>query len=72
MATFSAGTTSSTVSIPITKDIILEQWEMFNLNFTIPTSINDVVIPGRQATAIGVIIDTTSKWLMGKSMYIGY
>ena len=60
-ATFHAGTLSSTISVPITKDNILEQWETFQLNFTIPASISDVVIAGRQTTAIGVIVDTTSE-----------
>ena len=51
------------INVPITKDNILEQWETFGLNFTIPTSISDVVVAGRQITAIGVIIDATSKGL---------
>ena len=42
-------------------DTILEQWETFELTFTILASIQDVVIEGRQTTAVGVIIDTTSK-----------
>ena len=60
-ATFHAGTTSSMISVPITKDNILEQWETFQLNFTISASTSDVVIAGRQTTAIGVIIDNTSE-----------
>ena len=60
-ATFPIGAISSTINVPVTLDNILEQWETFELTFTIPTSIQDVVIEGRQTTAIGVIIDTTSK-----------
>ena len=51
------------INVPITKDSILEQWEAFELNFTIPTSISDVVVVGTQITTIGIIIDTTSKGL---------
>ena len=51
------------INVPITKDNILEQWETFGLNFTIPTLISDVVVAGRQIASVGVIIDTTSKGL---------
>ena len=60
-ATFPIGATSSTINVPVNLDSILEQWETFELTFTIPTSIQDVVIERRQTTAMGVIIDTTSK-----------
>ena len=59
-ATFRPGTANSTIKIPIIPDDILEQLETFELTFTIPTTISDVIIEGRQTSAIGIINDTTS------------
>ena len=58
-ATFTAGTTSIKIDVPVIRDNIGEGLETFDLNFTIiPSSPSDVE-PGRITTAIGQIIDTT-------------
>jgi len=61
-ATFTAGTTSTVINIPVTSDTIGEGLETFDLSFTIisPTGVE----PGRITTAVGQIIDTTGQyWL---------
>ena len=60
-ATFPVGTNSTTIDIPVTKDNTVEEVETFNLNFSIPSSLQDRVIPGDITTAIGMIIDDTGK-----------
>ena len=58
-ATFTAGTTSTTVNISVTRDNIGEGLETFDLSFTvIPSSPSDVE-PGSITTAVGQIIDKT-------------
>ena len=59
--TFSAGANSTTVNIPITADHIGEGPETFDVNFTIPSSLNGQVVLGAVTKAIGNIIDDTSK-----------
>ena len=58
-ATFTAGTTSTTINIPVTNDSIVEEPESFNLSFTIPSSLSEVVVPGSINSAIGTITDNT-------------
>jgi len=60
-ATFTAGTTSTTVDVPVSTDNITEGSESFDLTFTIPSSLSHV-IPGNIAMAVGSITDTTSKY----------
>ena len=60
-ATFSPGSTNTTINITVSKDNILEKREIFNLNLKIPESLADQVIPGNITIATGVIIDDTSK-----------
>ena len=60
-ATFSVGSTSATVNIPVTTDGTLEERETFNLNFSTPLLLSDQVIPGDITTATGIIVDDTSK-----------
>ena len=60
-ATFTAGSTDTTISIPVTMDILAEESESFNLKFTIPSSLSGKVVPGNITTAIGTITDDTSK-----------
>ena len=57
-ATFTAGTTSTTVNIPLTMDDIVEGTEMFNLNIIIPLSENSTIL-GKQSTTIVYIYDST-------------
>ena len=58
-ATFTAGTTSTTINIPVTIDDIVEGTEMFNLVVNINSSKIDVIL-GIQNTAIVFIHDSTS------------
>ena len=60
-ATFTAGSTNTTISIPVTMDNLAEESETFNLRFTIPSSLSDKVVPGNITTANGTITDDTSK-----------
>ena len=63
IATFVANTTSTTINVPVTKDVIAEESETFDLNFTIPSLPCGRVIPGNITTAVGNIIDDTSKMI---------
>ena len=63
-ATFTVGTTRAMVNIPVIVDNIVEEPEMFDLSFTIPSS----VIPGAIATATGTITDDTSKKILLESI----
>ena len=60
-ATFTAGSNSTVVNVPVIKDDIAEESESFNLNFTIPSSLEDGIISGIIIAAIGNITDDTSK-----------
>jgi len=61
LATFSVGTNKTEISIPISEDSVIEKDEEFDLIFTIPLSISDVIIAGTEMIATGVIIDSTGK-----------
>ena len=61
--TFTAGSTSTTVNVPLINDSIAEGPEIFDLNFTIPSSLSGRVIPGTITEAIGYILDDTSKMM---------
>ena len=61
MATFTAGTNSTTVTVPLVNDSIAEGPETFDLSFTIPSSLSGRVIPGTITKAIGTITDDTGK-----------
>ena len=67
-ATFTVGSTNTTINVPVTRDDILEERETFNLNFSIPSSLSGQVVPGNITTATGIIIDDTSKNEMLKSL----
>ena len=56
-ATFTAGTASTTVNIPVKSDDIVEGTEMFNLIIN-DKSLDEDLILG-QNTAIGIIHDST-------------
>jgi len=62
-ATFSIGIIMTSVTIPIIEDSVIETDEEFDLIFTIPLSISDVVIFGTEMIATGVIIDSTGEWV---------
>ena len=62
-ATFPAGTTTTTINVPVTRDSIAEQPETFDFNFTIPSSLSGSVVPGTITSAVGTINDESSKVL---------
>jgi len=57
-ATFTAGTNSTIINIPVTMDDIVEGTEIFILNIIIPSSSENVIL-GKQNTAIVHIYDST-------------
>jgi len=61
IATFTAGTTSTTVNVPVTNDSIAEKSETFDLNFSISSSLSGQVLPGTITKAVGNITDDTGK-----------
>ena len=60
-ATFTAGSNSTTVNVPLINDSIAEGPETFDLNFTIPSSLRGQVEFGIITKAIGNITDDTGK-----------
>jgi len=60
-AIFIAGTTSTTIDVPVTNDNIAEQSETFDLDITIPPALGGDVVPGDITTAVGKITDISSK-----------
>ena len=63
MATFTAGTTSTTVNVPLINDSIAEGPETFDLGFTIPSSLSGQVELGTITEAVGNITDDTGESL---------
>ena len=61
IATFAAGSTSTTINVPVTVDSIAEPVETFDLSFTISSSLSGQVGQGRITDAVGAILDATSK-----------
>ena len=61
MATFTAGSTSAMVNVPVTVDDIVEGPEIFDLSFTIPSSLQGQIMPGVNTTAVAIIDDNSSK-----------
>ena len=60
-AVITAGTNSSTVSIPVMNDNIVEGDEMFTMNLNVPASLGPGIIAGAITMATATIIDTNSK-----------
>ena len=70
-ATFTAGTNSTTINIPVNMDNIAEESETFNLSLTIPPSLSERGITlGVNSAATATITDNTSKYcyVMNKIM----
>jgi len=63
MATFAAGTTSTTINVPVINDTLREEPETFDLSFTIPSSLNGQVIPGSITAAVGNISEDSGKMI---------
>ena len=61
-ATFTAGTTRTTIDVPVIIDTFNEDSETFDLTLTIPPSLN-YVIPGDITRAVGNIADTTGIYI---------
>ena len=61
MATFTAGSTSAMVNVPVTVDDIVEGPETFDLSFTIPSSLQVQIMPGMFTKAAAIIDDNSSK-----------
>ena len=61
MTILPAGATNVTISIPVTVDIIVEEAEMFDLNFTISSSLNHQITPRHNIKATAIITDDTSE-----------
>ena len=59
-ATFPAGSSSTTINVSVTRDIISEYSETFDIRFTIPSSLK-AVVSGNIDRAVGRIDDNTSK-----------
>ena len=55
---FTPETNSTTISIPVIKDDIVEGTETFNINIMVPSSESDIVL-GKQSIAIVHIYDST-------------
>ena len=72
MATFTAGSTSAMVNVPVTVDGIVERTETFDLSFTIPSSLQGQVMPGAITTAAAIIADETSKEILLSSVKLLY
>ena len=60
-AIFPSGATSTMINIILINDTIAEGPETFDLDLTIPLSLNGQVVLGANANAIGNITDDTSK-----------
>ena len=64
--TIIAGTNSSTISIPVINDNIVEGNETFNMSLTMPSSLCPGITTGAITSATATIIDTSSElkcWL---------
>ena len=65
--TIIAGTNSSTITIPVVNDNIVERNETFNMSLTTPSSLCPGITTGAIASATATIIDTSSElkcWLL--------
>ena len=60
-STFTIGSTSTTVNVPVIEDNIVEELETFDITFTIPSSLRDRVMLGTITKAMCSITDNTSK-----------
>ena len=63
-ATFTAGTISTTINVPVTRDNIAEESETFNLGLNVITSLSGRVTPGGISASTVTITDDTSKILI--------
>ena len=60
-ATIPAGATNTTVRVAVTDDDIVEGDETFSMNLTVPSSLAPRITAGTVTSAIGIIIDSSSK-----------
>ena len=59
--TIVAGTSSTTVNIPLQNDSLPERDEMFNISLTVSSSLGSSITTGNMAIAVAVIMDTSRK-----------
>ena len=55
---------TSSVSVSVTNDTIVEDDEEFDLTLTVPSSLGPAITAGGRNTAVGVITDPTSKYIV--------
>ena len=60
-ATFGSGMIMSSVNVSLIPDRILEGPEEFNLMINVPSSLGPAITASTMDSAVGVIIDSTSK-----------
>ena len=63
-ATFASGMTTSSVSVSVINDMIAEDDEEFDLTLNVPSSLGPAITAGDRNTAVGVITDSTSKFVI--------
>ena len=59
--TIVAGTSSTTVNIPLQNDNLPERDEMFNISLTVSSSLGSSITTGNMAIVVAVIMDTSRK-----------
>ena len=70
-ATFDSGMTISSVSVPVIDDKLVEgENETFDLTLIVPSSLGPAITSGGRNITIGVIIDTTSEYIIITSSYV--
>ena len=60
-ATIPVNTTTTTVRVPVMSDNIVEGDETFNMSLNVPSSLGPGIVAGSVTSAIGIILDSTSK-----------
>ena len=56
--------TTSSVSVSVINDTIVEEAEEFDLTLNVPSSLGPAITAGGRNTAVGVITDPTSKYIV--------
>ena len=61
IATIPAEATNTTVKVAVTDDNVVEGNETFYMNLKVPSSLAPGVVAGTNSSALGIIIDSSSK-----------
>lgn len=59
IATFTANSTTSSVSFPVLLDNVVEGNETFEVVLRVPTNLSPSIVTGRPSSAMVIIIDST-------------